>query len=431
MTRRLLILFFVYMLVEGVLRKWVFPGGASFYIAFKYMILAAALGLYFAAYRRVRTVNAAEAGALYVYGAIFIVFFVISDWNYEAFIALVYALGMLPIVFLCGELVSTRIDLDGFAKIFLVLTFGACLLGLVQFNSPVDAPINAYADSLELISDVAVIEDRITGFARARITGPFPYISGFAQFLPFALVLAWYCAYSQRGRWRWAGFACVIMVMGNLFMTGSRSVALTGAAISAVYLGLAIWGEGYVAGKMSKLLKMGMVAAVILIGVGMLYQLADTILYRNELASDADERVGGLLLAPLSTFEDAGLLGHGLGSTFTTSNFYQYFDEVAHERTMLEVGAVGFIVLASVRLILQGMGVMVWIRMRDKRLKGLALGMLMVETSVVWTLPYYQHVQYAIVMSSFGLLFALRRLDRLETPQTHEQAMMSRLMVAA
>ena len=106
--------------------------------------------------------------------------------------------------------------------------------GRISVLSPPNSPINTYVAGEEV--DIATFggSDEIN---RARITGTFSYISGFAAYLAVCPTLLLSVITSKLNKvWLAILMGALALLMGNMLMTGSRGPVLSGVVVFVGFL---------------------------------------------------------------------------------------------------------------------------------------------------------------------------------------------------
>jgi hypothetical protein len=217
------------------------------------------------------------------------------------------------------------------------------VLGIYQYNQPINSWINQYA--AEDAQAVGVMSN-------PRITGTFSYIQGMGTFLILSLgfSLSILIAGVRRGQ-RWfqllgAGLLTLSLVVAP--MNGSRSV-IFGFLLTVPFVAFAAFRQG----RRFQIV----LALCVLIGAGYLGAQTEwgtqgwaTFQHRVETAGDQDTRVRSMLMDPIQKIDDAGFLGYGAGSThpgatILSSSGRVHPPGVSYEeelgRVMLELGLIG------------------------------------------------------------------------------------------
>jgi len=320
-------LFFLLVIVDGALRKWVLPSLATPLLLLKDVVLWGGFVLY--ALRRSPTELPRPLKGTWVpilLGAyIFVV--LLQAFNLRQPSLVVSVIGLkahltyLPLVVLVPALVTQASERQMSRLLWgytLCLFLPVAILGSYQFSQPPSAWVNQYVRG-----GVENVDALIRGIP--RITGTFAYIGSFTPFLAFNAFLG---AATLLAGLRWK--RNLLMILGGLLlgaalvvmpMTGSRTVlALTGGGLVALFLvaRLREW---------NRLHLLAIVAAVALIVIQ--GDVGSGLTEGWEAFGERVEHVGGrdaaerrtfsALLAPVRGLDRAGLFGYGVGTTHQAS----------------------------------------------------------------------------------------------------------------
>jgi O-antigen ligase len=305
----LLLLSIVACVLEGTLRKWVFRESAG---PIRYGCYFAK-DIIFAAIVFCR----ARAGLNKSLGKVLMVSFplILTGAGLAAVHELNIVGGLLSFRALVGLPLLTYLIIPRLAgaKIhnvaFLIggLTVLNALLGITQYSSPADAPINFYAT--EDLASATAFEENV------RAAGTFSYITGYSN---LAIVGAWaglslLCL--ARGRLSyivggWGAYAASLLCA---LVSISRGTVLT---VLALLVALAISGR-HALGNLMK----GLATLIVAVAIGYVFnlnsvvvKLSDTVIARHEISDDTIEgrTVGPFLEAGLAT--EIAPLGSGFGT---------------------------------------------------------------------------------------------------------------------
>jgi O-antigen ligase len=305
----LLLLSIVACVLEGTLRKWVFRESAG---PIRYGCYFAK-DIFFAAIVFCR----ARAGLNKSLGKVLMVSFplILTGAGLAAVHELNIVGGLLSFRALVGLPLLTYLIIPRLAgaKIhnvaFLIggLTVLNALLGITQYSSPADAPINFYAT--EDLASATAFEENV------RAAGTFSYITGYSN---LAIVGAWaglslLCL--ARGRLSyivggWGAYAASLLCA---LVSISRGTVLT---VLALLVALAISGR-HALGNLMK----GLATLIVAVAIGYVFnlnsvvvKLSDTVIARHEISDDTIEgrTVGPFLEAGLAT--EIAPLGSGFGT---------------------------------------------------------------------------------------------------------------------
>ncbi|MGH8069663.1 MAG: O-antigen ligase family protein [Candidatus Entotheonellia bacterium] len=345
--------------LEGVLRKWIFPDyGVLIYLAKDLLLLGGYLGFLLPRLvRRERFLFHHPASVpLVLFGILAAVGFAnpsqpsLGVWllGVKAYLIYVPLLYVVPVAF--RDILEVRRFLIGFAVFAIV----PMTLGMIQFWTQPGEVLNRYAWGEEFGADVAVFGEG----NRARITGTFSFISGHVTYMTLIVLVAVALMAGIRGWRRRLSIGTVLaLAVANLFMTGSRGPFMTlSVGIPAVLAlaGVSLRGLSLVRTAATGLLVLSTVALV----VNLFPDAVGAFRERVEANDDVPDRLRALVSAPLWALGEAGLSGYGIGTTHQAVMFLGKGisdDEPPRaegewEQIILEVGPIGFVLVLVVRL---------------------------------------------------------------------------------
>ena len=359
-------LFFLLVVVDGALRKWIFPQFETILLLLKGGVLLVG----YVAYARERNPLALPRPVqntwvpllLGAYGFVVL----LQAFNFNQPNLIVAAIGVkahlnyVPLVILIPALLAEVTDRQiqwFFWRYTLVLFIPVAMLCIYQFFQPPTAWINQYVREMPTIATVA-------GYP--RITGTFSYMGSLSPYLRLNALLG--AAILIAGR-RWQ--KTDLTVLGGLLialslivipMTGQRGlVVLVGVGVIVLLLitkGRGAQRIGIVAGGVL----VALVIAQGLQGTGLL-EGWDALISRTDRigTEEAEGRIEGLLTAPFTSVDEAGLFGYGVGTNHQASPRFVQTDDWAGwlgvdnsvMRVMTELGALGWLVLTALKTSLQ------------------------------------------------------------------------------
>jgi O-antigen ligase len=199
-----------------------------------------------------------------------------------------------------------------------------------------------------------------------RITGTFSYMGSLSPYLRLNVLLG-AAALIAGVRWKKTN----LTVLGGLLvtislivipMTGQRGLVVM-VGIGVVILLLITQGRGT---QRLGIVAVGVIVALI-IGPGLqrtgLLEGWDALISRTERigTEEAEGRIEGLLTAPFTSVDEAGLFGYGVGTNHQASPRFVQTDDWAGwlgvdnsvMRVMTELGALGWLVLTALKAFLQ------------------------------------------------------------------------------
>lgn len=354
----------VLLVVEGAIRKWLFPGAQDLvYLGKDVLLVAAYLGFVrehanlryrppALAFLYSTLVLAAVVGALEIFNPR-LPNLMVGAFGFKAYFLYVPILFVLPAAF------PTDRDLVVFLRRYILLSIPIGLLATAQFFSPASSPLNTYARAADDVAGGYISTFGSSEFV--RVTATFSYITGYASYLMAMTILV--LSYLAVVRWRLAGnvavFAALGMTLLGMLETGSRGPVFILSLLFPIYWWLAVMRGGQGGATFGRLL-LGL--SVLGIAIGFLGSDAvSAFLGRATSSGDVETRLSLPFEAPWEILPDAGLIGYGIGATHQTATAfthgiapYSWLHGLGVEaetgRVMLELGPVGFVLVYFVRI---------------------------------------------------------------------------------
>ena len=342
--------------VEGAVRKWLFPGSqeAVFFAKDVIALIAYAKFLNDPKVPRGAPPYNSTFRLLLACTAFFVLLQVCNPNLGSPLVGFIgaknYVLYM-PLVFLVGHLFESQRDLYRFLRGFSLIIPMMFLLGVAQYNSAPNSWINVYSEETTFTSLVA---------DRPRITGTFSYISGFSIFLIYMASIVVPFLYLQQSWWSWLlSRTNIVLITALMLMTGSRSTIAF----------VVVFSFGYLFLNPGLLLPRNLVRALPSV-VGMLAVMSiffhdelENYLFRVSTSSDSvHARISEAIFEPVGFMPSAGIFGYGAGATYRGSErIRELFDlpaatpiaipfENEPGRVMLELGPFGFCLWFAMRI---------------------------------------------------------------------------------
>lgn len=312
-------------LLEGAIRKWIFPQGSELVYFFKDIIL---LGAYIKFFLfpdpEIRTWRLRMPGTFITCVCIMLTIFGAVNLNIGSFLLAVYGLKIylyyVPLAFMMPLLFKNEQHMTTLLYRYSLFAIPIGLLGAAQFVAGVDSPLNTYATS-----DLGGVKD-VASFGagqgvRARITGTFSYIGGHNVFVIVFFIISICLFTAMEGKRRLVLlFGNLPLLLANAFMTGSRATVFSLLAVGAV-IGMtsAVSRVGKSKGSLFYLILGFTVASA---GVGIFFQKAvNAFETRRQTAGDSVK--GRAILHPLAALEAASeevdFMGFGIGTSHPAS----------------------------------------------------------------------------------------------------------------
>lgn len=425
--RKLVISVLVLLIFEGVLRKWVLPQASdATYFLKDILLLAAYISYYFNSKHSPITVNKKfnEIFTQLIYCVILICF--IQSFNpslgsmFIGFFGTKNYLFYVPLVWMLPNLFSSKEELYKFLKFYLLLTIPVCILAIAQFFSPADSLINIYAaGNIENVATFGVGGED----GAVRVTGPFPYISGFGVYLSASLILIIpLLSIKQSLKWQIITIVEALLVVVSSFMTGSRAVVFFDAVYFIGYLVILFFNKKHL---FNISLKRFIIPAIIIFLSITLFFNKSVDLFTQRTAENQEEgytRILTPLIEPwLLPFR---LDGYGTGASHqATPKLREVLgvslanvelpppNDGSSVKVMLDLGPLGLILWESLRIYVLLVLWNTFKRLQDPLLIQLALSVLLFST-IQFTAPLVSNPTLSLYYWFFiGFIFLLPQLD--------------------
>lgn len=421
--RKGIILILIWVLIEGVVRKWLLPGSHIFIFFISHMILG---GIY------LRFFGAKIIGKLKILPKhptnkfLILLFFwgVLEAFNPNLPNRLVGLLGLtiyfyyVPFSFIVEQVFNKKEKIFRFFKFYSVLSFPLFLLGIVQFFTPIGSVLNIYLAEEKRVVTVATIGEHV------RITSTFPFITGYTTYLIFIIFIFIYLLSTRKLSKRMASFIYLNLSLAvvNLLMTGSRGSI--GLIIILVILYLFL--SGITSFRLMKrtffVLILSLIFTVTILSFTYFGRQAfSTFLERLKGTEDIIPRIVATFI-PFKSIKDAGVYGYGIGSEYQGSDrLVKESDwgeiprgsEVEPERVLLELGLIGYILVYLLRFLYLRHFWSLSKKLKDRDLKLLSLVLLLFQLQYF----HFGNLVFELTASIFywfsvGFLFLLPKLDQ-------------------
>ncbi len=419
--KRLIKFVLFWLVIEGAIRKWVFPqAGQSIYFVKDLITLVAYYKFFFLSSHKLKKLNITGSLSALLAVTTLICFVQIFNTNLSSPIVGLFGfrayLLYVPLMFVAPYLFETKGELLTFLKSYLLLMIPIGLLGFAQYASSPSALINAYARG-----DEGVVAANL---GAARITGTFSYLSGYGTFLQLCATLALsLVSIRQKITWR----ICLIGILGliviNILMTASRGPLI---AITLMIFGYFIFDN-------SKLLLRNIIRIVIPMSlVGLVIVNCFSVQWEAYVrrATESDQvsgRVTASFYAPVENFQYAGVIGYGVGATHQATPIIRSIFKlpegalipVGYEnepgRVMLELGLIGFVLWYGLRTLVILALWRTYRRLRSPDLKKLALATFLFHLVNISSVLVFQVTLGVYYWLLAGFVYLLPRLEARET----------------
>lgn len=357
-----LIIFFVLLIFDGALRKWVLPGVEAAIFLLKDVVLWGAFLAYSAKRDPVRLPDPVYSTWIPLLLSLYIFVVFLQAFNVRQPSLTVSALGLkahlsyLPLVVLVPPVVYKMTDYK-ISKIlwvyavFVVVPIG--VLSVYQFSQPPSAWINKYVGTTTGVAKVG---------GSARITGTFPYMGSYVKYLRFNAVLGFSTIVAgvvhKNTKAIVSGTIILLTTALVLPMTGTRSpLVVISICIISLFL---ITKRKYAWGRLLAMFMLLFFGLTLYMGDSLLFSGWEALIGRIETSGLGLRRVKSFLMGPLTGLEEVGILGYGVGTNHQVApNFVsgpigegRFVTENKPLRVFAELGAVGFLVLSALKVAL-------------------------------------------------------------------------------
>lgn len=359
--RRAIKAVFVLLVVEGALRKWVLPQASEMIYFLKDIVI---LGSYFNFY----LFSSSNKKLIHKIPIINFLIFIAVGWclfqtfNPSLGSPLVGIFGLrgyllyIPLIWMVPSLFNSEDDLYKFLRSHLLLTIPVGIIGIIQFFSPSTSFINAYANEESVAKATFGVTNAV------RITGTFPYISGYGVYLIVCFgLLIFMLSIKQSGGWQAVSIIEILLVTVNSFMTGSRGTVFAEVLFLVGYLGTkGLTKPASILRLMKQLIVPVMVVAI---AASIWFRPAiNSFWLRTTTNHDVGGRITSSFTEPLDFIEYKQLDGYGTGATHQATpalrkaldlpqgEVIPVYYEAEMGRIALELGPIGFIFWYGMRV---------------------------------------------------------------------------------
>lgn len=413
--------FFLYLLLEGIFRKWIMPEYSTPLFFVKHIAL---VGPYFYLFTRGVKITKKDypfLGILLCY----LIWGVLEALNFRVTTDLrVQILGLIthfwfvPLIFLVPALLNTEGKILRFFKVIAYTSLPIFILGIVQHFSPYFSWINKYAPSQAIEEQsLAFVGDYI------RITGVFSYITPYNIYLSFVLIILLYLLLIRRLDKFEMPILLVALSLGitNLVMTGSRApfVIFIGQALLLLFFSL----KGRFKWRKRVFIRFALVIPTLLLIMSytdMGRKSLSALIERAQASGDTKSRLIGTYTSFFRFIPDAGLVGYGIGTAYQGANnlVEDWKDmprnfEVEWERIVLEMGLIGLIIVLLLRFYILFYSWRTFKKIKTYELKFIALIVFLFQIPVLFganiVFNYLEDIKYWFLL---GLLVSVNRLER-------------------
>jgi hypothetical protein len=344
-------------IVEGALRKWVFPNQQQLVYLVKDVWLLMLMVVYVA--RRGFRLPTGIRDQVVGYFTVVYIWWVILEssnpalpsltlglWGVRSHILYAALVWLIPAAFPSSQ------DSERWLRRLPQLAVPVLLLGILQFSAPLDSSLNRYAVDTEYVSTFGEA-------GAARVTGTFPYISGMTVFVFTVLLVSLARLLAGNYRSRWPDWLSLALAAAVVPMTGARWSVYVWALVLPVLLGEMLMAFRAAGARFARL-ALGLIFVAITVAL-LADQAITGLRQRARAAGDDRERIEQAFTDPMTLLKDSGLVGFGVGSAHQAADrivldreAYSWLPRVGFEsepgRLMLELGGIGFLLVLGLKV---------------------------------------------------------------------------------
>lgn len=431
---QLLIFSLIWIIIDGVFRKWVFPELSSQIFAIKYILFGVTYLLFF-----LRTnFYIPKVNHFYQLSIVLLIIWCFTFLFHSAFptsilvkiFGLINYLFFIPLLLIIPYYFNSIAKIEGMIKFLGYLSIPIFILGIIQYFLPTDHILNYLPNEDQKFNKVAVYTRSISIFSFVKI---------YNVYLLFVLTtFTVYIFYLfNKGKSSW--FYILLLAFGilSLFMTGSRlPLAITTIFTLIIFIFIFL--------QITTLRKSILVTTFFGICLSfMAYNFSNTMktavdafFQRAELVETIAEKgiksssVKDRTIDRLTIFkfaEDAGFTGFGIGTTYqgtglVLSNYRTDLPfEEEGERIVLEIGVIGGVLMIILRLTIFLYSLNVLLKIKNIQFALLLLPFVLYLIPPLFflnnnTFNYFDGFSYWF---AFSLVIALSKIYHLQSKHEH------------
>lgn len=377
-------LLIVWVIFAGVFRKWILPDLSETLFLFNYVIL---IGIYIRFFGRqlARQEPITIKHPINIVIGFQLLWSIICVLNPQLPNPLVGILGLvihfiyIPMIYIIPKVINTKEKLLKLFKIFVLISIPVMILGVIQFLSPINHPINKYVSEVSG-QGIAVVSNY------PRVTSTFSYLSGYATYLSILIFVIVYLLNLKENKTSYNVFLLILLSFAimNLLTTGSRGPAIITLVCVIGYFFLSGIGNLDFFKRSFLKLAFGVLIIFALLGfTGLGKNIYEAFMSRLTSSEDIIPRLIDTYTTPFKFAPIAGVYGFGIGSTYQGSevignnlNRLQILTggyEEEPERIVVEMGIFGFVLAYFIRLLFIIFFFNLYQKLTDPDLKSLAL----------------------------------------------------------
>jgi hypothetical protein len=406
MNKKLLIFFFIYIIIEGALRKWFLPEFGTQLFLVKDIILFFVFFFYVANKKSLasglQNLDANDK-AIWITFVIYLLFYgILINFDNLTIIGWRYYVISVPLILLFSFYFKQ--DLNKYSYYYLLLSLPILILGIYQYINPSDSVINKYA-WVNAEEKIAIFGDK-----RPRITGTFSYISPYTIYLQTIFLLGWTLLLSTASKKKIFLINVVIFLSFiNLILTGSRGPVIIVAILSIPFI------YYYITKPKNKFGIVVILTGFVFLSLNLLVDPFEAFSQRVEKAGDTEIRVYGALLSPVVTLSKSDVIGTGIGKTFmgtielSNRNPDTLFDEINQDRVGVELGTIGylFVLLVKIYFLIKTFSLIKKVKIYEIKLW--VWFSLSIQLSSIWAIPFYNSIAATFYFTAIGIYYIMLR----------------------
>jgi hypothetical protein len=345
MFKRIIDIFFITLIYEGAVRKWMLPDFDLAIQVFRDLLPSVALIFYiFQGYpvRLFGQLNSITGVAFFLYALICVL--TLQSLIYQPY---VYLVGLrthfcfVPLLIILPQYFGSWDEFLRRARWLVIISLPVFLLALFQNTQDASSAWNQYSKSTESVATFGLD----TGLDVARASGTFSYISGLASFAAYIASLAAYLALSSKTvRGTILPVLAGLLAIGAILASGSRGGIVIVVLQMSLLLILGMFKSALRAPKL----------AVIILGIGLLLPIVPSVLglqlssFETRTTEVGYDEPADRIYGALFEWMDVGLenpFGNGLGSGhqafYGLLTFANNYWEHELSRIAFEIGLIG------------------------------------------------------------------------------------------
>ncbi|NUM49599.1 MAG: hypothetical protein HUU48_00665 [Flavobacteriales bacterium] len=375
---RSLLFSLVWIIIDGVFRKWVFPQWSTPIFTIKYILFGLLYGVFFFHTHffvpRIKYFYQVVIAILIAWCTLYLFYSVFPTSLLVKVFGIINYLFFIPLTLVVPYYFNSLGRIEALIKFLAYISIPIFIIGIVQYFLPTDHILNYLPNEDQKINKVAEFTRSLSIFSFVKIYNVYLLfiISTFTSYI-FYLINA--------GRNSWFYVTLLVFAILNMFMTGSRLPLFVSLAFIVIICTFIFF-------QIKAMRKSILVTAIVgLCLSSLLYNYSNTMktavdafFKRIEFVEAVAEKgiknysAKSRLLDRVTIFkysEQAGLLGFGIGTTYqgTGSVLVNHRTDVPFEeegeRVVLEIGVIGGVILLLLRFFILIYSLNVLLKIKD------------------------------------------------------------------